>query len=717
MRRAVKAALFLLPVMFLLPNLSAVPFGRGAEFSDLLVSHYPNALFLQRTLFGTGSVPLWSPLILSGYPFAANPLSSLFYPPAWVFLLLPLPLGINGLVIAHLLWGGAGMYLLLREEGVGEVGSIFGALTFEAMPKLFSHLAAGHITLIFAVAWTPWLLFVERRFSAVKSVRWLLPGFILGIIALADMRWAAYSGLIWLAYTGWRYLKTIRTRPLDLRSHAIGIARVSLKVLIAAAVAAPLLLPLMEYTRISTRSLLTAADIQYLSLPFGNLLGVLYPAIGGASEWILYTGAATLALAGFSAAETTTRRRAAFWLVLIPLTVIVALGSNIPWLRFLTTLPGMSLLRVPPRILFLTGMCFSAAAAYGLDTLVGGRNPNAEKERDRALLVLFALTVFSVMLAVGAWVLLRDPQQQLARIQFTWGAVFLALGVGVIFARRTNRLAVSRTVTVLFVLVLVDVISINSLSLEFRSLQETISPSRRTAVFLQEASAGEPYRVYSPSYSLPQHAAAWYALELADGVDPLQMAAYSRYMEAASGVPAAGYSVTLPPFTEGNPSEDNRGFLPDARLLGLLNVRYVVSAFPLAVENLELLRQEDQTWIYHNRLVLPRAWVQEQDAPIGTRLTDTPIVDLRPNRIVMTAEGPGLLVLSELAYPGWEVSVDGRPGQIQTVEMVLRGVQLETGSHEVVFIFRPRMVMIGLLLSLLTCAGWALTLYRNRGME
>src|SRR5690606_7860075 len=140
-----------------------------------------------------------------------------------------------------------------------------------------------------------------------------------------------------------------------LRSVISSTARIGLNILFALAVAAPLLLPLMEYTRLSTRSLMAASDIQFLSLPFGNLLGILYPAIGGASEWVLYTGAVTLALAVFAAAERSTRRRASFWLILIPLTVIFALGSNIPWLRFITALPGMSLLRVPARILFLTG--------------------------------------------------------------------------------------------------------------------------------------------------------------------------------------------------------------------------------------------------------------------------------------------------------------------------------------------------------------------------
>ncbi len=106
MRKYFLAALFLLPVMTLLPHLNQFPFQPGADYSDLLVTHYPNLLYLQRSLFEWKTIPLWSPAILSGYPFAADPLSSLFYLPGWLALFFSLPLGINLTVLLHLIWGG-----------------------------------------------------------------------------------------------------------------------------------------------------------------------------------------------------------------------------------------------------------------------------------------------------------------------------------------------------------------------------------------------------------------------------------------------------------------------------------------------------------------------------------------------------------------------------------------------------------------------------------
>ena len=36
--------------------------------------------------------------------------------------------------------------------------AFFGGVVFAGTPKLIAHLGAGHVTLVFAVAWTPWLL-------------------------------------------------------------------------------------------------------------------------------------------------------------------------------------------------------------------------------------------------------------------------------------------------------------------------------------------------------------------------------------------------------------------------------------------------------------------------------------------------------------------------------------------------------------------------------
>ncbi len=90
------AGLWLLPV---LARPDGFPFWVGGEYSDLLISHWPNAEFLRRALLQYHQFPLWNPSILSGAPFAADPLAGLWYPPDWLTVILPLPFAFNLLLV------------------------------------------------------------------------------------------------------------------------------------------------------------------------------------------------------------------------------------------------------------------------------------------------------------------------------------------------------------------------------------------------------------------------------------------------------------------------------------------------------------------------------------------------------------------------------------------------------------------------------------------
>jgi hypothetical protein len=396
MRKVTFAALFVLPVLFLLSWLGEFPFQPASSYSDLAVSHLPNAIYLRESLLRWGEVPLWSTAILSGYPFAANPLSGLFYLPGWLALVFPLPLGFNLLVVLHLIFGGVGMLLFLRSLGLSDWSALFGGLAFEALPKLYSHLGAGHITLIYAIAWTPWLLLAEQRLYRSDRMHWVLSGAILGIIALADVRWLAYAGLLWIAFSF--------STQLSAAGHARWpgwlASRLS-NAVIAALVAAPLLLPLAQYTSLSTREQLIPTENFTLSLPPGQLFSLIYPAIGGSAEWVLYPGAVTFALTLFAFSHKPVRRRCAVWLVMILVTLVYALGSNIPYLELLASLPGFDLLRVPPRMLFLTGFCIAVTAGFALDDLVAVVSGKEQVGSGWPVLVHFAVTAFAVLFALA----------------------------------------------------------------------------------------------------------------------------------------------------------------------------------------------------------------------------------------------------------------------------------------------------------------------------
>jgi hypothetical protein len=146
------------------------------------------------------------------------------------------------------------------------------------------------------------------------------------------------------------------------------------------------------------------------------------------------------------------------------------------------------------------------------------------------------------------------------------------------------------------------------------------------------------------------------------------------FMDRASGVPRKGYSVTIPPFATGDPHTDNANYQPDPDLLGWLNVSYIAAAFDLEVDGLRLLRQFGETRIYANDLTRPRVWVQQDTEISSEKFESAQVIEWEPNRIEVHATGPGVLVLSELDYPGWRSKVDGEPRPVVIVEGLLRAL-------------------------------------------
>ncbi len=154
-----------------------------------------------------------------------------------------------------------------------------------------------------------------------------------------------------------------------------------------------------------------------------------------------------------------------------------------------------------------------------------------------------------------------------------------------------------------------------------------------------------------------------------------------------------------------------------------------------------LLTQTSQVDIYENGRALPRAWLvtdalylAEQTTldvirtgklpngqvwePLHTALVDTVVTlsgarDVSGSRAEVTkhepsrigiktsSTSPAILVLSENHYPGWRAYVDGQSVETLRVNYNQRGVLLPAGVHNVEFVYRPKSILLGLIISLL----------------
>jgi uncharacterized membrane protein YfhO len=83
------------------------------------------------------------------------------------------------------------------------------------------------------------------------------------------------------------------------------------------------------------------------------------------------------------------------------------------------------------------------------------------------------------------------------------------------------------------------------------------------------------------------------------------------------------------------------------------------------------------------------------------------LIQFDPNSVMVKTKSaqPSILVLSANHFPGWRAYVDGEFVTNLRVDYNLRGVVLPAGEHTVEFIYRPKSVLIGVVISLLTLIG------------
>jgi len=63
-----------------------------------------------------------------------------------------------------------------------------------------------------------------------------------------------------------------------------------------------------------------------------------------------------------------------------------------------------------------------------------------------------------------------------------------------------------------------------------------------------------------------------------------------------------------------------------------------------------------------------------------------------PNQLTydVSSQKGGVIVFSEVYYPGWTATVDGEPTEVGRVDYVLRAINVKPGKHEVVLTFKPK---------------------------
>jgi hypothetical protein len=127
----------------------------------------------------------------------------------------------------------------------------------------------------------------------------------------------------------------------------------------------------------------------------------------------------------------------------------------------------------------------------------------------------------------------------------------------------------------------------------------------------------------------------------------------------------------------------------------------------------EMLFSNDMSWPDPTRIAYdPRRYVWLED-PVRAGLAaylsggypstgeSVRVVPTAPDRVELDAflERPGIVVLADVFYPGWTLTIDGQAAPILRANRMMRGAAVASGRHRLVYTYRPASFQIGLVVS------------------
>lgn len=381
---------------------------------DLTRYYYPTKQIL-REIYLQGEIPYWNRLFSAGQPMAANPEHEVFYPLTWLILLPSYDLGYRLHILVHVYIGLLGMYALLRSMRARPPAAFTGALAFGLGGIYLSYI--NLLPILFCAAWIPLTCLYMRKFILAPRLRtFLIASLFLGLqFLVAEPTTVMQTGLIlgsYALYRGWysprRWLRM-----------ALNVASVGAVSIAAFLVGAAQMLPAMDHVGDSARSrafefsLVSAWSLPWAKLAeliYPNILGHiavdrvmwywgggLYPGMGSPFLFSIYCG---LAITAFAVAAIFTRPRGSFLVLVLALfSLVLALGSNTPLLKFLYDHHIAASIRYPEKFILIAMFAVIIMAARLIDQMLRGD----DRVREAALGFALAVTMVAVVVSIATF--------------------------------------------------------------------------------------------------------------------------------------------------------------------------------------------------------------------------------------------------------------------------------------------------------------------------
>jgi hypothetical protein len=691
------AAAALLPaVIWLWPALFS---GRAPSYRDQGDFFYPLKLYTAVRL-RAGEIPLWNPLSGTGEPWLANAQSGVFYPPTWLFLLRSPALAAGLFLLLHFAIAAWGARRFLKEENVSDAGALTGAAAFAASGVAAS--LSVYWNHFGAFAYLPGIAALAR--SGLRS-----RASVAGLAALIGLQAMAGSPEISALGIGLSLVLVLRPRPAFPEPVVSPprwqpLSRFAAAIALGVCLAAWMLVPLGELAAHSDRrAALPAAERDIGAVEAREALSLAGWVPGGpGNAYLASLFLPPFVLVAAAAAFREDHRRPLVSVLALLCVAGIVLAMNGPPGTWLRSLPPLDRVRYPSKALSLSVFGVAMLAGLGIDSL--RFSPTSPRERA----VFGSLAVAALALAAAS------PQPFPVRLACGVGSAalgLLALGGagrerigGLLAATAALGLAAGLAWGLLSLPRFAEESALVSCPEPVRPLSSVGGRVITPPMAPLSGWALRDDRFDAAMLGRQREALLGYA-NLTCRVPTVRSAAAlatrgAREIAAAIGdaedAPPAGAAsarVLWTPFRPAKlPSRQVDGFFrapiaPYRPRLSFLH-GYTIEPDPSRAWQSVASGRVDLT----REVVLDRR-PEPDPAKAGPAapLLIARLAEDRPESVVaeITTSLPGLLVLTDLHYPGWTAEEDGKRLPILRADGFFRAVALTPGQHRVVFRYRP----------------------------
>lgn len=691
-------------------------------------------------LLKKGEWPLWNPYILTGTPLLANFQSAPFSPTNFFYFIFDQATAWSFQVILQHILIASFTYLLLRHWKVSKISSLLGGIifAFSGFNLIWSQwnahaLSASFIPLL--------LLFADKWLKEKREVNGAIVSFLFALQILSG-----YPQVVFYTLASLALLVIFRakfTKDFFLRAALLGLFLV-----FGLGMVAFQLLPARELLANSQRSI-ESLEFSWAFLPWVKLITFIAPdffgnhATGnywGPTDYTTTTGfigVVSMVLVGLGASLLKKRREVVFGLGLLVLSLVLAFPTPVAVWIWRSGIFGLQAASAH-RSLVLFNLSASILAAFGADCFLKAEKLKYKRAFLFPILIILSYFLYAISLEGEVARGIVPSKVALRNLIFPAGILFLTAVVFFIFLKGKFLRKIG-----LIILVFLATFELFRFGWKFTpfSPRSIIFPTTPVLEYLVDQK--QPFRA-TGYQTIPMNQMMPYGIETLEGYDAVYSIDVAQFIAAInSGKPDASpqgrygsvsnphsrlvdlanlkYLLVLKLNAKGDP--DSEGQIPEQFIGGKYKPVFEDKT-TVVLENKEALPRSfmvfDWEVIKERNKILERLLddnfplsekiILEEDVNFPPTLTGAAKVNYekyseQESLIRVSTTNPGMLFVSDLYYPGWQVLVDGRLQKIYRANYTFRAVFVPEGNHEVRFVYHPTPFFNGLKVSELSFIG------------